>query len=653
MWKIARVFFLLALSLIILTGCQTDNPRSTATVEQTALPSVFPTDTPTPTTVAPRVLTVCMGQEPDSLFIYNDGSTAARSLRQAIYDGPFDPLDYKNVPVILEREPSLANQAIRIEQVSAAPGDLIVGADGSLKKLAEGVEFYPSGCRNADCLQTYSGQGEVQIDQMVVQFNLRPDIYWSDGNQLTMDDSVYSYEIARSLYPRVRPELLAHTISYQAVDELTLEWRGLAGYLDPGAAGFFFHPLPRHTWSFLPVEELMTSDIANRMPVGWGPYVIEEWVAGDHISLNRNPGYFRAGEGLPKFDHLVYRFMRDSAQALSALQAGECDYVDESAHIETEMDQVLALQQSGDLKSAITNATAWEHLDFGIQAYQDPSSSVALPIPWFGLKETRQAVAQCVDRQAIVNALFPALSSDGTQIPDSYIPLDHPLYAGEVETYRYDPQAAASLLESVGWVDEDGNPDTPRVGRGIAGIPEGTPFRPTLIIADDPEKQQLAELLSVSLARCGIQIEVQTGSLDTLFAPGPDGPVFGRRFDLAQFGWSSSIEPPCFLYTSTEIPGPYPQYPKGWGGANASGYANSEFDRACGLSRQTLPEMPEYQQAHVRAQILFSQELPALPLYWRQKMVAMRPDFCGVQVTPAADSALWNVELFDYGEECK
>ncbi len=649
MWKIAKFFFLLAVLLFISTGCQTDNPRSTATVEPTALPSVAPAFTPTPTTVPPRVLTICMGQEPDSLFIYNDGSTAARSIRQAIYDGPFDQLDYVNVPVILESTPSLANQAIQIEPVAAMPGDLIVDASGALINLAQGVEYFPAGCRETGCIAAYAGQGEVQVDRMVVRFNLRSDIYWSDGSQLTMDDSVYSYEIARSLYPSVRPDLLAHTISYQALDALTLEWRGLPGYLDSQAGSFFFTPLPRHAWSFLPVEELLSSEIANRTPLGWGPYVIEEWVSGDHISLNRNPGYFRTLEGLPKFDHLVYRFMPDGDQALAALHAGECDYIDESAHIETERDQLLALQQSGDLVFATANAAAWEHLDFGIQAYRDPAGVEFLPQPWFSLKETRQAVAQCIDRQAILAALSPG----ETQIPDSYIPQDHPLYSSEVATYSYDPQAAGGLLESVGWLDEDGSADTPRVARGVPGIVDGTPFQPQLIIADDAEKRALADLIASSLAVCGIQLEVRTGNWEELFAPGQDGPVFGRQFDLAQFGWISSIEPPCFLYISTEIPGPYPEYPKGWGGANASGYANPEFDRACWLARQTLPEMPAYQQANARAQILFTQDLPALPLYWRQKMVAMRSDFCGVQVDSSVDSALWNLELFDYGEECR
>ena len=238
-------------------------------------------------------------------------------------------------------------------------------------------------------------------------------------------------------------------------------------------------------------------------------------------------------------------------------------------------------------------------------------------------------------------------------MPDSYIPADHPQYTDAVETYPFDPEAAARLLDSVGWLDEDGNPDTPRVARGVSGIPDGTPFRPGLIIADDPEKQQLAGLISDSLRRCGIQLEVHSGSWETTFASGPDGPVFGRRFDLAQFAWISSLEPPCFLYTTAEIPGPYPQFPKGWGGANASGFSSPEYDRACALARQTLPEMPEYQQANEQAQILFSQELPALPLYWRQKMVAMRPDFCGVMVDPSTDSALWNLELFDYGEGCQ
>ena len=40
--------------------------------------------------------------------------------------------------------------------------------------------------------------------------------------------------------------------------------------------------------------------------------------------------------------------------------------------------------------------------------------------------------------------------------------------------------------------------------------------------------------------------------------------------------------------------------------------------------------MPEHRQAHYLAQAIFTEDLPALPLYQRLKLVAARPDFCGL-----------------------
>ena len=81
--------------------------------------------------------------------------------------------------------------------------------------------------------------------------------------------------------------------------------------------------------------------------------------------------------------------------------------------------------------------------------------------------------------------------------------------------------------------------------------------------------------------QCGIQLEILSQPAEQYLAAGPDGPVFGRQFDLAQFAWMTAVEPPCSLYLTNEIPGPYPDYPKGWGGVNASGYSNAQYDQAC------------------------------------------------------------------------
>jgi peptide/nickel transport system substrate-binding protein len=44
-----------------------------------------------------------------------------------------------------------------------------------------------------------------------------------------------------------------------------------------------------------------------RKPVGTGPFSFVEWVQGDHITLKKNPSYFKAG--LPHLDSIAFRFM--------------------------------------------------------------------------------------------------------------------------------------------------------------------------------------------------------------------------------------------------------------------------------------------------------------------------------------------------------
>lgn len=603
--------------------------------------------TPTATSAPTRLLTICLGQEPASLFLYADGSAAARAIRQAIYDGPLEMVNYELTPVILQEKPTQANGQVTFEAVSVQAGNLVVDAQGNLVKLAEGVTILPAGCKDESCAVPYSSQNPAQMEQMTVRFRLRAGLSWSDGEALTADDSVFSYEVARSLYPKARAELIDRTAAYQALDELTVEWRGIPGYRWSGYLSGFFTPLPRHAWGGLAAPDLLSAEAVNRTPLGWGAYQIDEWTVGDHITLSRNPHYFRAAEGLPAFEKLVFRFISEREQALSALLAGECDYLDETHHLEMQLGRLTELETNGQIKVAYQPGGAWEHLDFAIASFVDPQGGGSLP--FFQMKEARQAAALCIDRQRMMDELFTGKSA----VPDVYIPSDHPLFNSEVKRYAFDPAAGAKLLEDAGWLDADSDPTTPRLAQGVMGIPDGTPFEVTLLTTDDGEKQRAAQIIQESLAQCGIKVNINAVAQETLFAPGPEGALFGRNFTLAQFGWVSSIEPPCFLYASSEIPGPYPQYPKGWGGANASGYTNPEYDRLCRQANAALPEEPQHRSAHAQAQAIYAEDLPSLPLYLRLKTAAMRTDMCSVALDASADSTLWNLEQFNYGDACK
>jgi len=635
------LFLIIGILIICLVSC---NPSLIAIEDDedssTAIPNNLPS--PTATETPQRLLSICMGQEPSSLFLYADDSLAARTVRQAIYDGPYDIINYEMTPVILEQIPDLTNGGIRIEPTSIQNGNLIADVNKNLVVLEEGVTYYPAGCADRNCAVTYTGQEAVNIDQVVVQFKLIDGLLWSDGTPLTMDDSRYSYELAKAYYPHARAESLSYTSDYLALDETTIEWRGIPGFKDAGVNTYFFTPLPRHLWGALSPDELLNSELAN-LPIGWGAYQLMEWVKGDHMTLTRNPNYFRADEGLPFFDQLVFRFMPNKEEALAALLAGECDYLDQTNHLETLLDQLLDLDNQEKAFVKLQPDVSWEHLDFGIMPYDEVNHP-----SFFKNKETRQAIAKCIDRVAFLEEL----SISESNLMNSYVSSSNPFNNPNINQYPYDPQAGSTLLDSIGWLDQDGDPLTPRVSSGVDGMMDGTVFSFTFLTTNEAEKQVVASHVQANLAQCGIEMTIETIPWDELFAAGPEGPVFGRNFNMTQFGWQTGLQPPCYLFTSAEIPGYYPDHPKGWGGANASGFSNQQFDQVCEQALRSLPGSVENKEFHLQAQMIFSDELPVIPLYQRNSVIVLRSDFCQFENNMITKIPLWNIEELDYGNPC-
>ncbi len=611
-----------------------------------------PTPTPEPTLTAtpvpPRQLTVCLGQEPASLYPLDNPSSAARSVLAAVYDGPMDTNSYGVQAVILEHLPSIENGDAQLFSKSVYIGDEVVDASGTPVTLAVGVKIRPAGCHSDACVIEYDGTSEIQMDQMQVTFNLLPGLTWSDGEPLTAGDSVYAYQVTADPASSGSKYLVNRTRSYEAADETTIQWWGKPGFIDPTYFTNFWSPLPKHLWSQFPVDQLAETDESARTPLGWGAYVIQEWVAGDHITLTKNPRYFRAGEGLPKFDILTFRFVADPGAAISDLLAGTCDILDPSLRLDGQVGLLRSMAEQNQLQALFTTLPVMEELALGIQpaSYDNGIDAGSDRVDFFGDVRVRQALALCLDRQQVVDSVLSGLST----VPNSYLPPEHPLYNPNVSTYSFDVAAAGQLLEQAGWMDVDHDPSTPRQAWGVAGIPSGTPFEVNYVTTNAVQRQQVSTILTTSLAQCGIKVNLQVLDATTLYAPGPDGVLFGRNFDLAEFAMGSTgIEPPCDWYTSSEVP----NAAKSWVGTNVSGTSNPAFEAACLESRQSLPDDPIHAAAYAQAQSIFAEDLPVIPLYWRVKTAATRADLCHFSLDPTAASSLWNIEAFDSGAGCQ
>jgi len=670
--KLLFVISLLILASMVLTACasptaQVETVKETVVVVETQVVEgetvtveKVVTATPEPAAPAePRTLVICQGQEPDVLYVNENAMLAKSHILEAIYDGPYDTNSFAYQPVILEKLPSLADGDATITAVDVAAGDKVVGDDGEVYELAAGTMVRPSGCNSADCAIEYDGTSALQMDQLSATFKLLPGLMWSDGTPLTAKDQVYEWNLLYDPDTASSKYLSDRSASYEATDDVTTVWTGLPGYMDSTYFVNVASPMPEHIWGQYTAAELKTEVDAQQLYTGWGPYIITEWVQGDHISMVKNPNYFRAGEGLPKFDNAIYRFVGANSNAnIAKVLAGECDIVDQTSSLDDQSELLLELQAAGQINPTFVTGTTWEHADFNIRPLTGAgfagigSTLDGGTVGPFGDVRLRQAVAMCMDRQAVVDTVTFGQSV----VLHTFLPPNHPLFNPNVKEYPFDVAAGSALLDEIGWVDDDGDPATPRVASGVENVPDGTLLEFHYGTTNATMRMQATQILADSMAQCGIGVQLDYFPASEWFADGPDGILFGRSFDLGQFAWLTGVQPPCDLYLTEYLSGPPEQVNpmtgknfSSFGDSNETGYSNPDYDAVCKAALQSLPGQASYDENHLKAQEIFAEDLPVVPLFLRIKLAATRPDMCNFIMDPTANSEFWNIEEFDYG----
>ncbi len=633
------------IGVMILSSCTSD---TTPVVESTPVPSVTPSPTPEPV----KKLTVCLGEEPSSLYLYGNSSQAMWSVLEAIYDGPIDTINNTPKPVILEELPTLANGGVTLQSAVVKAGDRVANIEGDVVALQKGVKVFPEGCNSPTCAVEWDGSSELSLSQMKATFKLLPGITWSDGMPLTASDSVYSYQLSGDPETNVSKKSFNLTAAYEATDELTVEWTGIPGYLSMRPATFFWIPQPQHLMQGQTAAELNAADLTTKTPVGWGAYQIAEWVPGESIRLVKNPNYFRVAEGLPAFDELVYRFVPTSPESdLSPIVHGECDIMDASTGLEDQIQSVRELELAGELTSYFGQGPAFEAIYLGINpaSYDEVFNAFIDRPAFFSDLRTRQAINYCIDRDSIKSDLMFSQSD----IPASYLPPQHPLAVDGLSVLSYDPAKAIALLEEAGWVDADGDPETPRTSNGVKDVVNGKDFAITYTTTDTTLHRQISESITKSLKECGVKVTTQYLPVSELVASGPEGVLFGRNFDLAEISWATGNVPPCFLFSTSEIPAEK----NGWlgtkyAGVNLTGYSNPDYDAACANLLTAGLDETLYNASNEITQTIIANDLPMIPLFYQIKAMAARPDLCGLTMDTSARSALNSIESLILSDTC-
>jgi peptide/nickel transport system substrate-binding protein len=181
-------------------------------------------------------------------------------------------------------------------------------------------------------------------------------------------------------------------------------------------------------------------------------------------------------------------------------------------------------------------------MDFNIYPYGDYANT---RYNWFEDVRVRQAMTMCTDRQGMVDNIMFGRS----EVIHTYIPSVHPLYPEGLTEYAFDVEAANALLDEAGYDQRDAD--------GFRLDPNGQRFAPRAgTTAGNVMREQIMQIFKENQAECGIDVQIYFVPSSEWFADGPEGELFGRRYDLGEFAWLTGVEPACNLYAGYNIPGP-------------------------------------------------------------------------------------------------
>lgn len=252
----------------------------------------------------------------------------------------------------------------------------------------------------------------------------------------------------------------------------------------------------------------------------------------------------------PRCDSLVFPLITTKSAQLIALKTGEVAGMAASLWADLPLTQIPEIEKDPELSVVSTVSTTY---------FTMPMNCRKRPL---NILEFRRALAHCIDKDYLSKTIFYGYYPS----VQSCIP---PAYGGDwsnpkvKDPYGFDLKRAAQLLDSIRFVDTDGNGvrNDPTTGKDLS------PLR-FLIPSYSPERVRMAQIISAQAKEVGIPIEVVPSELGTMI----DEIQSKRTFDLCcwSYGWFPAWDNIQRVYHSAQaVPG----------GGNDAGYYNATWDQ--------------------------------------------------------------------------
>ena len=313
----------------------------------------------------------------------------------------------------------------------------------------------------------YTNEGAVQYEMneedKTVTFTVRDGVKWHDGEPLTIQDYVSSYEIiGHPDYEGVRGSTDGFTLiegyeeyrsgdadsisGIEIVDEKTavFTYTELAPSLTAG--GFWSYAFPTHHYDGMEVSEMAAAPETRENPIGIGPYKVDSIVPGESISMSKFEDYWR---GEPGLEEVTVRVIAPSSIA-SAVESGDIDI---AKSFPTDQYPDVADMEGVEWLANIDGAYTYIGFKLGSWDAEEGKVNYNPEEMKMGDVELRRAMWHAIDNDAIGERFYNGLRWKATSLITPY----HANWHEEVEVPSYDPEEAKSILDAAGYEDVDGD----------------------------------------------------------------------------------------------------------------------------------------------------------------------------------------------------
>lgn len=392
---------------------------------------------------------------------------------------------------------------------------------------------------------TNDGAVSLDFDQegKTATLTINEGVTWSDGEPVTSEDLLYSYEvIGHPDYTGIRYDANftnivgmeeykngeSDTISGITVNDdksITIQYLEVHPGMLQSGGGIWSGAMPKHQLESIPVADLESSPEIRETPIGFGPFAVSNIVPGESVEYVANEHYYK---GAPTLDSIVVEVVPPES-IVAALENGEYDMA-----LSMPTDEYPTYAELPGYTILGREELAYTYIGFKLGSWDAEAGEV---VPDENVKmasqELRQAMGYAIDNNAVATQFYNGLRSNANSaIPPVFGDYHNP----DVDGYYYDPDLANQLLDEAGFEDVDGD--------NFREDQNGDPLEINFAsMAGGDTAEPIAEYYMQSWAQIGLNVQLTDGRLLEFNSFYDRVEADDEAIDIYQAAWGTGTDP--------------------------------------------------------------------------------------------------------------